>query len=86
MATYFGEKHPIVAKMNQNLIEAFHLTDESEERMKSINDICETNVNIVKASYGEDSLYCVRFMYTLFTARLHESTADGSNQVLSSLA
>ena len=35
--------------------------------------------------YGELSLYCIRILYTLFTARLHEETGEGSQQTLRKL-
>lgn len=72
----------MVAKFNQNLIEAYNLKEESKERSVLISNICEKNVEIVKAYYGENSIYCVRLIYTLFTARLHDESDAGSNMCL----
>lgn len=41
-------------------------------------EICQDN-------YGVTSLYCVRVIYTLFTARLHETTNNNANLALKML-
>ena len=79
ISSAFGSEHPLVAKYNQNLVEAFNLKPESPERTLEITALCTKNVEIAKAHFGNNSLYCVRVLYTLFTARLNEATGDGSH-------
>ena len=43
------------------------------------------NVEICQDHYGTNSLYCVRLVYTLFTARLHETTNERANLALKML-
>ena len=43
------------------------------------------NVEICQDHYGPNSLYCVRLVYTLFTARLHETTNERANLALKML-
>ena len=82
ISSAFGNEHPLVAKYNQNLVEAFNLKEESPERTFEITALCTKNVEIAKSHFGENSIYCVRVLYTLFTARLHEPTGEGSHAVL----
>lgn len=43
-------------------------------------------MEITQDHYGETSIYCVRVIYTLFTARLHEKTNSGSEMALKMLS
>ena len=86
ISSCFGSEHPLVAKYNQNLVEAYNIKPESAERTLQINQICSKNVEIAQDHYGEKSLYCVRLIYTLFTARLHETTTERANLALKMLA
>ena len=40
ISNYFGSEHPMVAKFNQYLIEAYNLEPESRERIEKITAIC----------------------------------------------
>ena len=46
ISSCFGSDHPLVAKYNQNLVEAYNLKPESAERTAQINTICSRNVEI----------------------------------------
>ena len=72
-------------KYNQSIIESYNLKPESDERTVDIVELCQNNLSLVNNEYGELSLYCIRILYTLFTARLHEETGEGSQQVLRKL-
>ena len=76
----------MVAKFNQNLIEAYNLETEGAERTAKICAICARNVEIAQETYGETSLYCVRPIYTLYTARLSEPDNTGSDLALKMLS
>jgi len=54
--------------------------------MTAINNICSKNVEICQDNYGTNSIYCVRVIYTLFTARLHEATSTNSNIAMKMMA
>ena len=82
----FGDVHPLAVKFNQYLIETYNLKSQGVETSKILNDISETNLTILQTCYGETSIYNVRTMYTLYTARLHLSTPDGSDKVMQQLA
>lgn len=77
----FGVEHPLTAKFNQNLIEAYNLRQESAERTELINSICRKNVEILEQAYGSDHILLIRPLYTLYTATLHEES-DASDNVL----
>lgn len=51
-----------------------------------MNEICARNVEISEKFFGASSLYLVRPLYTLYTARLHEETDDGSSAALNRMA
>ena len=74
----FGNSSPLLVKYNQSLIESYNLKPESDERTAQIVEMCQKNLELTATEYGENSLYCVRILYTLFTARLHEETGKGS--------
>ena len=59
---------------------------ESNERTQLVNEICARNVEISEKFFGANSLYLVRPLYTLYTARLHEETDDGSSTALNRMA
>lgn len=86
IAALYTDDHPLSVKFNQNLIEAYNLRPESKERTQLVNEICARNVEISEAFFGKQSLYLVRPLYTLYTARLHEETDDGSSAALSRMA
>ena len=52
---------------------------DSKERSSAIREVCTGNLELVKRSYGETSLYCVRYMYTFFTATIGEEDDDDSS-------
>jgi len=68
------------------LIEAYNLRPESKERTQLVNEICARNVEISDRFFGPNSLYLVRPLYTLYTARLHEETDSGSSAALNRMA
>ena len=68
----YTDMHPLAAKFNQYLVEACNQKSEGVETSKILNDLTEANLNILQSNYGEKSIYNVRAMYTLFTARLHQ--------------
>ena len=68
----------MVAKFRQHLIEAQNLKPDSKERSAAIREVCTENLELVKRTYGETSLYCVRYMYTFFTATIGEEDDDDS--------
>lgn len=47
-----------------------------------MNDICDRNLEIVGKVYGKDSIYCVKPMYTAYTARLHLESIEKCEQIL----
>ena len=59
---------------------------ESPERTQLVNEICARNVEISDKFFGETSIYLVRPLYTLYTARLHEETEAGSVAALNRMA
>ena len=67
----FGDVHPLAVKFNQYLVETYNLKSQGLETSKLLNDICETNLTILQTCFGDTSIYIVRTMYTLYTARLH---------------
>ena len=69
----------MVAKYRQHLIEAQNLKPDSKERSATIKEICTGNLELVKRSHGEASLYCVRYMYTFFTATIGEEGDEDSS-------
>ena len=71
MTTLFSDHHPLAVKFNQYLVETYNAKATGPEVSKIMNDICESNFKILQACYGENSLYNVRTLYTLYTARLH---------------
>ena len=72
----FGDVHPLAVKFNQYLVETYNLKAQGAEAgklletSKLLNDICDTNLTILQTFYGDTSIYNVRTMYTLYTARL----------------
>ena len=56
ISSAFGGEHPLVAKYNQNLVEAFNLKPESPERTLEITALCTKNVDIAKAHFGIGSM------------------------------
>jgi len=44
----FTKDHPLVCKFQAYLVEAFNHRDESKERNKLMNDICDENLQIVE--------------------------------------
>jgi hypothetical protein len=51
-----------------------------------VNEICARNVEISDKFFGETSIYLVRPLYTLYTARLHEESDEGSSAALDRMA
>ena len=51
-----------------------------------MNDICDRNLEIVRATYGRDSIYCVKPMYTAYTARLHLESIKKCEEILMDMA
>ena len=82
----YTDMHPLGAKFNQYLVETYNQKGEGPEISKILNDLTEANLSILQSNYGEKSIYNVRSMYTLFTARLHQQTTTGSDKVMSQLA
>ena len=70
----FGEEHPLTAKYNHFLIEAYNMQDSTPARTAKIIAICQKNLEITSKHYGEGSLFSVRVLYTMYTAYLHEET------------
>lgn len=54
----------MTVKFNQMLIQAYNMREESEERTKLIQAICEKNVKICKEKFGEKSIFQIRPLYT----------------------
>ena len=79
----YTDMHPLGAKFNQYLVETYNQKGEGPEISKILNDLTEANLSILQSNYGEKSIYNVRSMYTLFTARLHQQTTTGSDKVMS---
>lgn len=73
----YKEEHPLVAKFNQNLVEALNSDAESPDRTARINELCEQSTLISETHFGKDSIYLVRQLYTLYTAKLHEEEGQG---------
>ena len=67
----YTDMHPLAVKFNQYIVEALNQKSEGLETSKILNDLTEANLSILQSNYGEKSIYNVRSMYTLFTARLH---------------
>jgi len=82
----FGAETPIAVKYNQNLVEAYNLREETEERAKLLIDITQSNLDICEKIFGKGSIYNIRPMYTLYTAKLHERDSSASQKVLKDLA
>lgn len=57
------------------------MREESPERSKLIQAICDKNIEICRASFGEKSIFQIRPLYTQYTSKLHESVAS-SREVL----
>jgi len=51
-----------------------------------MNDICDRNLEIVRKVYGATSLYCVKPMYTAYTARLHLESIEKCEEILIEMA
>jgi hypothetical protein len=47
-----------------------------------MNDICDRNLEIVRKVYGKESLYCIKPMYTAYTARLHLESIEKCEEIL----
>lgn len=86
ISCYFGSDHPMVAKYNQKLVEVYNLLPESNERTAKICAICQRNVEIAQDHYGEHSIYCVRVIYTLYTAELSQPEDSGANAAIKLLS
>lgn len=78
----FGSTHPMMCKFRSYLVEALNQKDESPERNKTMNDICDENLDIVQKTYGKESLFCIKPMYTAYTARLHQESIKGCEDIL----
>lgn len=81
----FGASHPLVVKRNADLVEAINMRPETPERGILLNQICEKNVEVLRELYGEGSIYLIRPMYTLYTAKLHEKTTAGADRVITEM-
>jgi hypothetical protein len=56
----FSENHPVMMGYNSNLIEVYSQTGK-EEKTRSVIPICEKNLEISKNSYGEKSIYSLKY-------------------------
>ena len=75
-----------MSKFQASLGEAFNMRDESPTRNKLMNDICDANLQIVEKAYGKESLFCIKPLYTAYTARLHMETTAGCEEVLTNMS
>jgi hypothetical protein len=82
----YGEASPLMCKFKAYLVEAYNLEPESKERNDKMNRICTENLEIAKKTYGAESIFCVKPMYTAYTARLHEESIKGCEDVLMEMA
>jgi hypothetical protein len=82
----YGNSSPLICKFKAYLVEAYNQEAESKERNDKMNKICTENLEIAKKTYGGDSIFCVKPMYTAYTARLHEESIKGCEDVLMEMA
>ena len=47
-----------------------------------MNDICDKNLEVVRKTYGKESIFCVKPMYTAYTARLHLESIEKCEEIL----
>lgn len=78
----YTDEHPLAAKYNQNLVESMNVRPESNERTKTLINVCEKNLQIAKNYFGEHSIYLLRVLYTRYTAALHEETSESSDNAM----
>ena len=78
----FGNDHPMVCKFQANTVEALNQHPESQERNQKMIDICDKNLEIVRKTYGKESIFCVKPMYTAYTARLHLESIEKCEEIL----
>lgn len=48
----FAHDHPLVSKFQAYMVEAFNQREESPDRNKLMNDICDENLAIAEKAYG----------------------------------
>lgn len=77
----YGAEAPLYVKFHQFDVDVLNRRDQSDERDKNILKICEENVSCLEKVFGAESIYLMRFLYLLFTAKIHED-GDGYLDVL----
>ena len=82
----YGDSSPLLCKFKAYLVEAYNQREESKERNNLMNKICSENLEMAKKAYGAESIFCVKPMYTAYTARLHEESIKGCEDVLLEMA
>jgi len=51
-----------------------------------MNDMCDENLTIVEKAYGKNSIYCIKPMYTAYTARLHQESIKACEEILTDMS
>ncbi len=82
----YKDRHPLVSKFNLHLVEALNATAESSERTQQIIQLVKESTSICEEQFGNESLFLVRHLYTLYTATLHEESRDGQEVAMDHLA
>jgi hypothetical protein len=82
----YTDASPLLCKFKAYLVEAYNQREETKERNAEMNKLCTENLELAKKVYGDKSIFCVKPMYTAYTARLHEESIQGCEDVLLEMA
>jgi len=77
----YGAESPLYVKFHQFEVDVLNTKESSDERDSNILKICEENVARLEKVFGAESIYLMRFLYLLYTAKIHED-GDGYLDVL----
>lgn len=78
-----SDRHPLIAsKVLTAKIEVLNSRPESEERTKSISEVCSVCVEVSSEANGADSLHNIRPLYTAYTASLHDENGPSNREIV----
>lgn len=75
----FSENHPIIMSFNANLVEIYSQYHDKEDKTRAIIPICEKNIEIASNSYGDLSIYALRFYLALASNHIANGKIQAAN-------